>query len=163
MSIPQDQGSGATGRAGLQTVLVCLLSLASARLVAAAPAPDGAAHDPSLLASDAELEAARGGFVLDNGMVINISIDKRVYQNGVETFASYFESPQDLALLQGGSPDAGAQFTDSLLNSIIQNAMDNQLIETISNIDIELHPPTALDQQLPGAAIFNQFIEPAFR
>lgn len=154
---------GAVGSAGRWGVMACLLCLAAAPAVAVAPDPDGPTHDPALLASEAELEAARGGFVLDNGMVINISIDKRVYQNGVETFASYFESPQDLALLQGGSTEAGAQFTDSLLNSIIQNTMDNQLIETISNIDIELHNPAALEQDVLGAAIFSQFLEPAFR
>jgi len=129
-------------------------------------APNGAAqtsHDPVILASDAELAASRGGFVLDSGTVINISIDRRVYQNGVETFSSYFESPQELAALRPNSADIGAEFVDSLLNSIIQNTRDNQLIETISKIDIELRNPAAITQDVTGAAIFSQFLEPGLR
>lgn len=140
-----------------------LLCLALALSAAAPPVAAEANHDPAILASDAELAASRGGFVLDNGTVINISIDKRVYQNGVETFSSYFESPQELVSLRSGSADIGTEFVDSLLNSIIQNTMDNQLIETISKIDIELRNPAAITQDLSGAAIFSQFIEPGLR
>jgi hypothetical protein len=142
-------------------------SLAVAVAVAEADTSDrghsaGVRHQAAAV-SDAELEAARGGFVLDGGMVVNFSIDRRVYQNGVETFASYFESSQDIALLQNGSPGIGAQFSDGVLNAIIQNTMDNQLIETVSQINIELRNAAALEQGLSGAGIFTQFLEPVIR
>lgn len=140
-----------------------LLCLAAVPAMAGEPPPGRHLYDQSLIASDAELDASRGGFVLANGMIVTISIDKRIYQNGVETFASYFESPQELALLQGRSSGVGEQFTDSLLNSIVQNSIDNQLIETISNIDIELRNPTAMDPAATGAGIFSQFLEPGFQ
>lgn len=142
---------------------VFLACFALALSVIAAPDSDKLTRDPLIPASDAELDAARGGFILDDGMIINISIDRRVYQNGIETFSSHFESPQDLASLQAGSPTIEAQFVDSLLNSIIQNTMDSQLIETISKIDIELRNSAIPNRDLTGQEIFSQFIEPTFR
>lgn len=155
-------GSGEPASEVLRTA-VFLTYFTLALSVFAAPSSDNIPRDPLVPASDAELDAVRGGFILDNGMIINISIDRRVYQNGIETFSSHFESPQDLASLQAGTQNTESQFVDSLLNSIIQNTMDNQLIETISKIDIELRNSAIPNRDLSGQEIFSQFIEPTFR
>ena len=90
-------------------------------------------------ASDSELEEQRGGFLLPNGVVIDISIEKVISQNGVETFSSYFQFPENnFFLLQNGDGIMAPDLNGSALASVIQNNLDDQIIRTINTINLEI-------------------------
>lgn len=96
-------------------------------------------------ASDQELELQRGGFLLPNGMNIEFSIEKIVYLNGVETFTSYFQLPENGFLFQNGAENLASDLANSALNSVIQNQLDNQLIQTVNDINLEISNLQNLD------------------
>ncbi|WP_090719033.1 hypothetical protein [Nitrosomonas sp. Nm166] len=90
-------------------------------------------------ATDRELEEQRGGFLLPNGVMIDISIEKVVSLNGVQTFASYFQFPDNnFFLLQNGDGNITPDLSGSALASVIQNNLDNQIISTINTINLEI-------------------------
>ena len=90
------------------------------------------------IASNAELDSLRGGFTLPNGMIINFSLEKVIYRNGVEIFTSFFELPKNAQLIQNGNLNVAKDLSNSLLNSIIQNNLDNQVIRTVNTINIDI-------------------------
>jgi hypothetical protein len=85
-------------------------------------------------ASNAELDALRGGFSLGNGVVINFSLEKRIFKNGVESLAFFFDFPKNIPLAQIGALNLPTGFT----NTIINNDLDNQAIRVINTINIDL-------------------------
>ena len=90
------------------------------------------------IASNAELDSLRGGFTLPNGMVINFSLEKVIYRNGVEIFTSFFELPKNIQLIQNGNLNVAKDLSSSILNSAIQNNLDNQVIRTVNTINIDI-------------------------
>ncbi len=90
------------------------------------------------IASNAELDSLRGGFTLPNGMIINFSLEKVIYRNGVEIFTSFFELPKNAQLIQNGNLNVAKDLSNSLLNSVIQNNVDNQVIRTVNTINIDI-------------------------
>ena len=94
--------------------------------------------DGWLRASDSELEEQRGGFLLPNGVNIDISIEKVISLNGVETFSSYFQIPGNNFLLQHGDGNIAPNLNGSALASVIQNNLDDQTIRTINTINLEI-------------------------
>jgi hypothetical protein len=90
--------------------------------------------------SDSELEEQRGGFLLPNGVNIDISIEKVVSLNGVETFSSYFQIPGNNFSLQHGDGyiNIAPDLNGSALASVIQNNLDDQTIRTINTINLEI-------------------------
>jgi len=90
------------------------------------------------IASNAELDSLRGGFTLPNGMVINFSLEKVIYRNGVEIFTSFFELPKNAQLVQNGNLNVAKDLSNSILNSAIQNNLDNQVIKTVNTINIDI-------------------------
>ncbi len=90
------------------------------------------------IASNAELDSLRGGFTLPNGMVINFSLEKVIYRNGVEIFTSFFELPKNVQLIQNGNLNVAKDLSNSILNSAIQNNLDNQVIRTVNTINIDI-------------------------
>jgi len=89
-------------------------------------------------ASDSELEEQRGGFLLPNGVHIDFGIEKLVYLNGVETFSSYFQFPENNFLLQNGDGNMASDLNGSALASVIQNNLDDQVIRTVNEINLEI-------------------------
>lgn len=87
--------------------------------------------------SDARLANSRGGFILPNGVIVNISFEQRVFRNGEETSSSYFQTPNNLSLVSNGKLNI-PEFSNSLFQSIIQNDLDNQTLQTINNINIDI-------------------------
>ncbi len=87
---------------------------------------------------DSKLAALRGGFVLPNGIIVNISFEKQVFQNGIETFNSYFQSPENLALVKNGEFNIASKLDNSMIQSVIQNNLDNQTLHTINTINIDI-------------------------
>lgn len=102
--------------------------------------------DPGWAAvENAELDDSRAGFMLDNGIVIDLSFATSVFINGQEQFSDRLVVAKDFSLDQLSRPavNNGAgnlALSDAGLNSmaIIQNTMDNQLITMVRTIDITL-------------------------
>lgn len=90
-------------------------------------------------ASDSELEKQRGGFLLPNGVMIDISIEKVISLNGIETFSSYFQFPgNNYFLLQNGDGNIMTDSNNSALASVVQNNLDDQIIKTMNTINLEI-------------------------
>lgn len=102
-------------------------------------------------ASDAELAELRGGFTLPNGMIIDFSLEKTIYLSGKETFSSVFQLPNNVALSQSGLQNLSQILADSGLHSVIQNNLDNQIINAITEINITLRNlPSNISTLVPG-------------
>lgn len=122
------------------------------------PASINNIYDNWARATDDELAQQRGGFVLPNGMIIDISLQRVVLLNGVETISSFFQFPENGVLLQNGSENLAPDSIGSALSSVIQNNLDDQAIKAINefnieisglqNIDLDNHTDT-LDSILP--------------
>jgi hypothetical protein len=113
-------------------------------------------------ASDAELEQLRGGFALANGVNIDFSLEKIISLNGVETFSSVFQLPENISLLQNGFQNQATTGIGSALGSAIQNNLDGQLIRTVNTINIEVSNLKNLDLNNSNMA-FHNFILPNTR
>lgn len=103
------------------------------------------------VASDAELAELRGGFTLPNGMIIDFSLEKTIYLNGAKSFSSVFQLPNNIALSQNGLQNLSQILADSGLRSVIQNNLDNQIINSITEINITLRNlPSNISTLVPG-------------
>jgi hypothetical protein len=87
---------------------------------------------------DSTLSALRGGFVLGNGIVVDINFQKSILQNGELVSYFYFQSPQDINLLITDELNLASVLPDSTLNTVLQNTLDNQTLSAITNIDITI-------------------------
>ena len=87
---------------------------------------------------DSTLSELRGGFVLGNGVVVDINFQKSIAQNGELVSYSYFQSPQNLDLLITDELNLASVLPDSTLNTVLQNTLDNQTLSAITNIDITI-------------------------
>lgn len=95
-------------------------------------------YDSWVRATDDELAQQRGGFVLPNGMIVDISLERIILLNGVETISSYFQFPENGVLLQNGSENLAPDSIGSVLSSVVQNNLDDQAIKTINELNIEI-------------------------
>jgi hypothetical protein len=110
-------------------------------------------------ASDDELDKLRGGFVLPNGIIIDFSLERITSLNGSVVSSSFFHLPENAALLQNGSLNQSPDFAGSGLSTVIQNNVDNQIIRTVTAINIAVSniKNSALNN---GGMVFNNFIQP---
>ena len=113
--------------------------------------------------SDEELDTLRGGFALPSGLVVDFSFDKRIYQNGIEAFYTYFELPQNIELNRGVTSDLASNFTNMLLNSVTQNSFDNQIIKTINTINIDISNIKNTNFDANRSAFFRDLVGPTFK
>ena len=90
-----------------------------------------------LKVSDTRLADSRGGFILPNGLIVDISFEKRIFRNGEETANSYFQTPSNLNLVKNGELNIPG-LSNTLFQSIIQNDLDNQTLQTVNNINIDI-------------------------
>ncbi len=90
------------------------------------------------IASNTDLDSQRGGFALSNGMVIDFSFEKIIYSNGVEVFSSVFELPTNIQIVENGGLHINNDYGSAVLNSVIQNNLDNQEITTVNTINIDI-------------------------
>lgn len=120
------------------TVLFFFLSFSSTLLANEIDLQKNQFNKDWQIASNAELDSLRGGFTLPNGMVINFSLEKVIYRNGVEIFTSFFELPKNIQLIQNGNLNVAKDLSNSILNSAIQNNLDNQVIRTVNTINIDI-------------------------
>jgi len=110
--------------------------------------------------SDAKLAAARGGFVLPNGIIVNISFDKKVFQNGVETFSSYFQSPEHINLITNGKFNIASELDGAMIQSVIQNNLNNQTLTTINTINVDIQNLNNITHTFGVNEFYTQFVLP---
>lgn len=110
--------------------------------------------------TDDKLASLRGGFVLPNGIVVDISFEKRVFQNGVMTFSSYFETAENVALIKNGEFNQAAFVYEGILQSVIQNNLDDQTLKTINTINIGIKNLNNTEFYLSNSELYNQFLLP---
>lgn len=111
--------------------------------------------------SDTKLENLRAGFVLSNGVIVDISFEKRVFINDVERSNSYFQTPQNVSLVKNGELNISSDFQDSLFQSVIQNNLDNQILKTIHTINIDIKNLGNAKNALNNSDFYNQFFLPS--
>lgn len=110
-------------------------------------------------ASDDELDKLRGGFVLPNGIIIDFSLERITSLNGSVVSSSFFQLPENAALLQNGSLNQSPALAGAGLGSVIQNNVDNQIIRSVTAINIAVSnlKNSALNS---GGMAFNNLIQP---
>lgn len=111
---------------------------------------------------DSKLASLRGGFVLPNGIVVDISFEKRIFQNGVMTFSSYFESPENFSLVNDGEFNIARDLNDSILQSVIQNNIDDQTLTTINTINVGIKNLNNANHALSAGEFYTQYVLPNF-
>lgn len=87
-------------------------------------------------ASDGELDQLRGGFVLPNGINIDFSLERISTLNGTVVSSSFFQLPENASLFQNGTMNQTPDLAGAGLSSVIQNNVDNQIIKTVTDINI---------------------------
>jgi hypothetical protein len=113
-------------------------------------------------ASDAELDQLRGGFVLPNGMNIDFSLERITSLNGAVVSSSYFQLPDNVSLIQNGTLNQAPDLAISGLGSVVQNNLDNQMIRTVTDINIAIGNLKNLDLNNSGM-VFNDLMLPNMR
>ena len=88
--------------------------------------------------SDTRLAHSRGGFILPNGVIVHISFENLVLQNGEEISSSYFKTTNSDDLIKNGKVNI-PELSNSQFQTIIQNNLDNQTLQTINNINIDIN------------------------
>lgn len=110
-------------------------------------------------ASDSELEQLRGGFILPNGLSIDFSLERIVSLNGAVVSSSFFQLPGNALLFQNGDLNQASDLVRAPLASVIQNSLDNQMIKTMTDINIAISNFKNLDLNNRGM-VFNSLILP---
>jgi len=112
--------------------------------------------------SELTLGSSRGGFTLPNGMIVDISFEKQIFQNGIETFYSYFQTPENISLVNNGELNNGELdvLEDTILQTVIQNNLDNQTLHTINTIDVEIKNLNDISQTYSKSDFYTQFVLP---
>ncbi|MDD5578889.1 MAG: hypothetical protein PHY16_06350 [Methylobacter sp.] len=111
-------------------------------------------------ASDSELDQLRGGFVLLNGMSIDFSLERITSLNGAVVSSSFFQLPSNVSLIQNGNLNQAPDLALSGLGSVIQNNLDNQMIRTVTDINIAVSHLKNLDLNNNSSMVFNNLIQP---
>ncbi|MGZ5049674.1 MAG: hypothetical protein ACXWF8_03855 [Methylobacter sp.] len=116
---------------------LCLLTIFPG-LAQAAEAP-GLEHCCAawVRASDSELEQLRGGFALPNGINIDFNFSRVSTINGLVVASTFFQLPETV-LSQNGAMNLASSLAGSGLSSVIQNGADNQMIRTMTEINIAI-------------------------
>ena len=115
-------------------------------------------------ATNDELDALRGGFVLPNGVNLDFSIEKIILINGVVASSASFQltenmsSLQNMSVVQNGLQNVAPALQGSTLGSVVQNNMDNQTISNLNTINIELSNVKSLDTYYKSVSIQDSML-----
>ncbi|MGN6329678.1 MAG: hypothetical protein ACTHL5_12155 [Rhodanobacter sp.] len=135
----------------------CSVGLIAAGLAAAAPLASATCGAPcvnawSPPASNAQLDAMRGGFDNGNGLLASFGIDRVVYVNGSLAARTSVSIPDIghmtaaqaralaafdgvVAVVQGGQGNTAALAPSGATATVIQNSLDGQHIQSLTTID----------------------------
>jgi hypothetical protein len=118
---------------GLTTPTIALAEMVDAK---------GSANFDSLEAVDNDtLDTMRGGFVMGNGVTVDIGVQKASYVDGVLQVQNSFRVA-DVALLErtlGSTVSSGdLQNVSSSFGTLIQNNLDQKTIQNLTVIDVNV-------------------------
>ena len=106
------------------------------------------------------LASLRGGFMLPNGVIVDISFEKQVLQNGIETFNSYFQLPENFVLAANEDLIVTSGLDNTMIQSVIQNSLDNQILQTINSINIDIKNLNNVSHAYSKIEFYTQFVLP---
>lgn len=112
--------------------------------------------------TDSALATQRGGFILPNGIVVDISFGKRVFQNGVLTFSSYFETPESFVLVNDGNINLATDLNDLMLQSVVQNNLNDQTLTTINSINVDIKNLEQVNLSLSSSDFYTRHVLPSY-
>jgi hypothetical protein len=105
--------------------------LASMLLACAAAAGHADPTDGWNAVDDSQLDQARGGFDLGNGMLVSLGVERLVSINGTVVASTHFSIP-DMTQLSA----ADAQLaSDTMAAVLVQNSLNDQAIRTQTTIN----------------------------
>ncbi|WP_166424271.1 hypothetical protein [Paraglaciecola sp. 20A4] len=130
--------------------------------------PTTAAHDPSLIKTvdvvahwqavdESTLAELRGGFVLGNGVIVDLNFQKSIFRNGELASHAYFQTPQDFTLLSKDEFSLQSILPNNTLNTVLQNTLDNQTLSAITNIDITIKNLEHAKQAFAQDQLYNTY------
>ncbi len=142
-------------------MLICMVTQVSAESMSLRKSTLDYYHEWSR-ATDVELEALRGGFILPNGVRIDLSLEKFIHLNGNELYSSFFQLPGEGVTLQAGVQNL---VSDAIVmpefSTIIQNSLDSQQIEALTKINIEISNLQGIMSGNGNHRVFTDFVAPA--
>lgn len=97
---------------------------------------------------DSELGELRAGFVLDNGMVVNIRFDKQLFVNGDPVSQTYFDSADAMG-------QQIASFSGDDLNTVLQNSLNDQVLSSVTQMDISISNLAPVQQSMVQSAVYE--------
>ncbi len=113
-------------------------------------------------ATDEELSELRGGFILPNGIHIDMSVEKFIHLNDTLVHASSMQVPGEGVVLQTGMqnlvPDLAVV---PQLSTFIQNTLDSQHIDALTKINIEVSNLKDVMASGGNHRVFTEFLAPA--
>ncbi|SFU43533.1 hypothetical protein SAMN05216339_102217 [Nitrosomonas eutropha] len=113
-------------------------------------------------ATDEELSTLRGGFILPNGIHIDMNLEKFIHLNDMLVHSSSMQVPGESVVLQTGmqnlAPDSVAM---PQLSSFIQNTLDSQHIDALTKINIEVSNLKEVMANGSNHRVFTEFLAPA--
>ncbi|SDW33206.1 hypothetical protein SAMN05216309_10946 [Nitrosomonas europaea] len=113
-------------------------------------------------ATDEELAVLRGGFVLPNGVHIDMSLEKFIHLNDVLVHSSSLQLPGAGVVLQAGMQNmVSDSITVPELSTFVQNTLDSQHIEALTTINIEVSNLKGIAANGGGQQVFTEFLAPA--
>ncbi|QHJ10547.1 hypothetical protein FX988_00761 [Paraglaciecola mesophila] len=145
-----------------KTILISALSIILIALPSyAKKAPDLAIDELDTLhwqaVSEEKLATLRGGFVLGNGVVVDLNFQKHLFQNGELVGHSYFQTPQDFTQLGKDELSLSSVLPNNTFNTVLQNTLDNQTLSAITNIDITIKNIEHAKQAFAQDQLYNTY------
>lgn len=143
-------------------ILLCFGTQLRADDVNAGSSVKNSFHHEWERATDEELSMLRGGFVLPNGIHIDMSLEKFIHLNDVLVHSSSLQLPGDGVVLQAGMQNmVSNSITVPEFSAFIQNTLDSQHIEALTTINIEVSNLKGIAENGGNQQIFTEFLAPA--
>lgn len=143
-------------------VLSCFVAQVHAADMNAGLPVQNSFHQEWERATDKELSMLRGGFVLPNGIHIDMSLEKLVHLNDVLVHSSSLQLPGAGVVLQAGMQNmVSDSITVPELSTFVQNTLDSQHIEALTTINIEVSNLKGIAVNGGSQHIFTEFLAPA--
>lgn len=154
----------------VKNIRPCLVLLALSCFIVQAYAENMYASEPERdifhqeweRATDEELAALRGGFILPNGVHVDMNLEKFVHLNDVLVHSSSVQLPGEEMVLQVGMQNmVSGSMTVPELSTFVQNTLDSQHIETLTKINIEISNVKGVIANGGNQRVFTDFLAPA--
>jgi len=142
--------------------LFCFMKQVHAGDINADSATQNVFHQAWERASDEELASLRGGFILPNGIQVDMSLEKFIHLNDVLVHSSSVHVPGEGVLLQaGGMNSVSGSVAVPQLSTFIQNTLDSQHIDALTKINIDISNVKGATASLGNHRMITDYLAPA--